>query len=686
MTDAGNINNDDKTPGLEGGANVLFNNAWTFLPPGTTAQRPTPSSIVNYRLRFNTDDQLYEYYDAVLGQWTQLQESAFTQGPFITYTADASLPDAQNLGALADGILRQTITAGVATLDILQIPLTGAYGGTGVNNGTSTITIGGNVAFSGAFAFTGTLTGDTNVTFPTSGTLATTTGASGHVTAGNINELAWYAATGDTVSGLTTGNDGVLITSGAGVPSISSTLPTTVQGNIVQLGAQVQALNMNTHLINNVVDPVSAQDAATRNYVDMQVANLAIIFAARLATTVNLAYTYANGASGVGATLTAGSPGTVTIDGTSVALNDLVLFKNQSSTFQNGYYKCTNDGSVTAAIFTRSTEYDQPSEINPGDLFVITSGATQAQTTWIETSTVTAIGTDPITFNQFSVALPIPVSSGGTGLTSLTPYALLAGGTTSTGNIQQVSGLGTSGFILTSNGAGALPSFQAAPSSGFTIINVQAFTTSGTYTPTAGMKYCVVEEVGGGGGGGGVATTGAISLASSPGGGAGGYARKLYTAAEIGANASVVIGAAGTAGTTAPTAGGNGGTTSFDPAGTGVTLSATGGTGGLGLGPVTVFSSAPGGIGGLGSNGDLNSQGGPGGLSIAAAAAGVAQGQPGGVGGDSVMSGGGSGGNNTAGGAGLLGAGGGGGSATINQPGNPGGAGGPGFMLITEYI
>src|SRR3989344_1262948 len=51
---------------------------------------------------------------------------------------------------------------------------------------------------------------------------------------------------------------------------------------------------------------------------------------------------------------------------------------------------------------------------------------------------------------------------GGTGLSSLTTYAVLTGGTTSTGNLQQVSGLGTSGQVLTSNGAGALPSWQAA--------------------------------------------------------------------------------------------------------------------------------------------------------------------------------------------------------------------------------
>jgi len=52
--------------------------------------------------------------------------------------------------------------------------LSPARGGTGVNNGTSTFTIGGNFQMTGAFTFNGTLTGNTAVTFPTSGTLATT--------------------------------------------------------------------------------------------------------------------------------------------------------------------------------------------------------------------------------------------------------------------------------------------------------------------------------------------------------------------------------------------------------------------------------------------------------------------------------------------------------------------------------
>ena len=53
------------------------------------------------------------------------------------------------------------------------------------------------------------------------------------------------------------------------------------------------------------------------------------------------------------------------------------------------------------------------------------------------------------------------VASGGTGATSLTAYAVLCGGTTSTGAVQSVASVGTSGQVLTSNGAGALPTFQS---------------------------------------------------------------------------------------------------------------------------------------------------------------------------------------------------------------------------------
>src|SRR5271154_3377217 len=115
MTAGGDIANGAETPGLLSGANVLFDNPWTFLAPGSTADRPAPSGAINYRLRFNTDDQLYEYYDAVLSAWIQLQNSFFTAGPFVTYTASSSLPDAFNLGTLTNGILKQTVTTAIAT-------------------------------------------------------------------------------------------------------------------------------------------------------------------------------------------------------------------------------------------------------------------------------------------------------------------------------------------------------------------------------------------------------------------------------------------------------------------------------------------------------------------------------------------------------------------------------------------
>lgn len=118
MTDGGDLANNEKVPGLLGGANVLFNNPWTFLPPGNTADRPAPSSDINYRLRFNTEDQLYEYYDAVNKQWTQLQKSTFTFGPFVTYEADPGFPTAQNLGLLTAGLLKQTVMSASATLAI----------------------------------------------------------------------------------------------------------------------------------------------------------------------------------------------------------------------------------------------------------------------------------------------------------------------------------------------------------------------------------------------------------------------------------------------------------------------------------------------------------------------------------------------------------------------------------------
>lgn len=61
---------------------------------------------------------------------------------------------------------------------------------------------------------------------------------------------------------------------------------------------------------------------------------------------------------------------------------------------------------------------------------------------------------------------PIPVAEGGMGNSSIAAYSVLCGGTTTTGSLQTVSGLGSSTQVLTSNGASALPTWQNAGGGG----------------------------------------------------------------------------------------------------------------------------------------------------------------------------------------------------------------------------
>jgi len=51
-------------------------------------------------------------------------------------------------------------------------------------------------------------------------------GGSGTVTAGTVNQLAWYSTSGTAVAGLAAVNNGILGYNGSGVPSISTTTPT----------------------------------------------------------------------------------------------------------------------------------------------------------------------------------------------------------------------------------------------------------------------------------------------------------------------------------------------------------------------------------------------------------------------------------------------------------------------------
>jgi hypothetical protein len=112
------------------------------------------------------------------------------------------------------------------------------------------------------------------------------------------------------------------------------------------------------------------------------------------------------------------------------------------------------------------------SSLTLGSALPIASGGTGSTSTTYASLTANVTGT-------------LPVANGGTGATSQTAYAVLVGGTTSTGAYQSIASVGTAGQILTSNGAGALPTFQAA-GGGFASGTVMLF--AQTAAPTGWTK------------------------------------------------------------------------------------------------------------------------------------------------------------------------------------------------------
>jgi hypothetical protein len=178
-------------------------------------------------------------------------------------------------------------------------------------------------------------------------------------------------------------------------------------------------------------------------------------------------------------------------------------------------------------------------------------------------------------------------------LTGTQATTLLDVVTSSLKGLAPASGGGTANFLRAD-------ATWAAPASGVAI-SIQKFIASGTYTPTAGLAYAIVECVGGGGAGGGVSGNNATYVSFGGGGGGGGYSRKLLAAAAIGASQTVTIGAGGAGSSGAN--GGNGGDTSL-----GSLCIAKGGSGGA----VNASSSLGAGGSTTGAVGDVVSAGGAG--------------------------------------------------------------------------
>jgi len=263
---------------------------------------------------------------------------------------------------------------------------------------------------------------------------------------------------------------------------------TDTNGNIILDPNGTGVVDVNTSRISNVTDPTQAQDAATKSYVDATSSGLDVKSACKYATAAALsAVTYANGSSGVGATLTANANGALSVDGASPAADDRVLVKDQAAQLQNGIYTVTATGSGSAVfVLTRATDYDTTADITDGTFTFVQQGTANADNGYVMTTNGDiTVGTTAIAFDQFSGAGQI---TAGAGLTKTGNTIDIGAGTGITVNANDIQ--------VASNYAG-----------GTSIVSLGTVTT-GAWTATAvGTQY-------GGTGQNFSSSTGVISLSS----------------------------------------------------------------------------------------------------------------------------------------------------------------------------
>ena len=184
----------------------------------------------------------------------------------------------------------------------------------------------------------------------------------------------------------------------ADVPSLAHTkisdFDTGVRTNrLDQMAAPTGSVSLNSQTITNLADPVNTQDAATKGFVEATSQGLDVKDSCKAATTGNITISTA---------LNNGD----TLDGVTLATNDRVLVKDQSTASQNGIYIVGSSparasdlaaGSDAAGMFT----FVEQGTVNADNGFVCTSNKGSAVT-----------GTNNLTFAQFSGAGQITAGDG----------------------------------------------------------------------------------------------------------------------------------------------------------------------------------------------------------------------------------------------------------------------------------